>query len=87
MANPIEKLTDAGEEALAKLSHAPGMSRVSGTAGQLTQMMQDMQRRLRGVDALEKHLAELEARVDTLEGKPPAASEPVPVAETDPPST
>src|SRR5437588_10931488 len=62
----LTMLADRGEEAIQRLSDAPGADRLLGAAQALRDRMDEMQKRLRGIDALEKRVAELEQRVDAL---------------------
>jgi uncharacterized protein YoxC len=74
----IHKLTERGEEvlqALNKLAEAPpGGAKVTETIRGLRTRMDDVQKKVRGIDALEKKVAKLEKRVATLEGKAPKAA-------------
>jgi len=60
------KLADAGEEAIAKLTEAPGADRMLGTVTSMRDRVDEIQRRLRGLDELERRVAELERRVDAV---------------------
>ena len=62
----LTMLTDRGEEAIQRLSDAPGADRLLGAAQALRDRMDEMQKRLRGIDAIERRVAELEKRVDAL---------------------
>jgi hypothetical protein len=62
----LSMLADRGEEAIQRLSDAPGADRLLGAAQALRDRMDEMQKRIRGIDALEKRVAELEKRVDAL---------------------
>jgi hypothetical protein len=62
----LTMLADRGEEAIQRLSDAPGADRLLGAAQALRDRMDEMQKRIRGIDALEKRVAELEQRVDAL---------------------
>src|SRR5256886_14798984 len=62
----LTMLADRGEEAIQRLSDAPGADRLLGAAQALRDRMDEMQKRLRGIDAIEKRVAELEKRVDAL---------------------
>jgi hypothetical protein len=68
----LTRLADAGEDAIHRLS-VPGADRLAGVATSARGRMDEMQRRLRGLDAMEARLAALEKRVNALEGKKPAA--------------
>jgi TolA-binding protein len=65
----LSRLADAGEEAIQRLADVPGADRVTGALGAMRDRMDEMQKRLRGLEALDRRLAELERRVDKLEGK------------------
>jgi predicted transcriptional regulator len=62
----LTMLADRGEEAIQRLADAPGADRVLGAAQALRDRLDEMQKRLRGIDVLEKRVAELEKRVDEL---------------------
>src|SRR2546423_11471942 len=62
----LTMLADRGEEAIQRLSDAPGADRLLGAAQALRDRMDEMQKRLRGIDAIEKRVADLEKRVDAL---------------------
>jgi hypothetical protein len=62
----LTMLADRGEEAIQRLSDAPGADRLLGAAQALRDRMDEMQKRIRGIDALEKRVAELEKRVEAL---------------------
>jgi hypothetical protein len=64
-----ERLTDAGEEAIQRLGSAPGGERVLALVNTMRERSDELQKKLRGFDALEKRLAALERRVDKVEGK------------------
>jgi hypothetical protein len=62
----LTMLADRGEEAIQRLADAPGAERVLGAAQALRDRLDEMQKRMRGIDALERRLTELEKRVDAL---------------------
>jgi hypothetical protein len=62
----LTMLADRGEEAIQRLSDAPGADRLLGAAQALRDRLDEMQKRVRGIDALEKRVTELEKRVDAL---------------------
>ena len=64
--NILTRLADAGEDAIARLSDAPGADRMLGAVNTMRDRTDELQRRLRGVDELEKRVAELERRLDAL---------------------
>jgi hypothetical protein len=67
--NLVERLADAGEEAIQRLGQAPGGDRVLGAIGSMRDRVDDLQKRMRGLETLEKRLAAVERRLDKLEGK------------------
>ena len=62
----LSMLADRGEEAIQRLADAPGADRVLGAAQALRDRLDEMQKRVRGIDALERRVAELEKRVEAL---------------------
>ena len=65
----VSRLADAGEEAIQRLADAPGADRFMGAITSMRERMDDMQKKLRGLDELDKRLRAVERRVDQLEGK------------------
>ena len=62
----LTMLADRGEEAIQRLSDAPGADRLLGAAQALRDRMDEMQKRIRGLDALEKRVDALEKKVEAL---------------------
>src|SRR5207237_10747955 len=62
----LTMLADRGEEAIQRLSDAPGADRLLGAAQALRDRVDEVQKRMRGLDAIERRVAELEKRVDAL---------------------
>jgi phage shock protein A len=62
----VTKLADLSEEALHRLQEAPGGDRFVNTLNSLRDRIDEMQRRIRGIDELEKRLSALERKVDKL---------------------
>jgi uncharacterized protein involved in exopolysaccharide biosynthesis len=62
----LTMLADRGEEAIQRLADAPGADRLLNAAQALRDRVDEMQKRVRGIDALERRVAELEKRVDAL---------------------
>ena len=48
----LTRLADRGEEAIQRLSDAPGADRLLGVAQSLRDRMDEMQRRVRGLDGI-----------------------------------
>ena len=67
--NIVERLADAGEDAIQRFGNAPGADRLLGAVNTMRDRLDEMQKRLRGLDALEKRLTAAEKRLDKLEGK------------------
>ena len=72
--NIVERLADAGEEAIQRLGSAPGADKVLGALGSMRERVDDLQKRVRGLENLEKRLKAVERRLDKLEGKGKTAS-------------
>ena len=72
--NLVTRLADVGEEAIQRLGGAPGGDRLVGAVNTLRNRMDEMQRRLRGIDELEKRVGAVEQRLDKLEGKSSSSS-------------
>lgn len=64
----LTRLADAGEEAIGKLSDTPGAERFMGAIGGMRDRMDELQKRVRGIEDLERRVAALEARL----AEPPA---------------
>jgi hypothetical protein len=67
--NIVERLADAGEEALQRIGNAPGADRVMGTLNSLRERVDELQKSVREIQRLEKRLGAIERRLDKLEGK------------------
>jgi uncharacterized small protein (DUF1192 family) len=73
--DPVAKLTDLGEGAIKRFSDAPGADRLLGALNTTRDRLDELQRRLRGIDELEKRVAVLERKVDKLsKGASPRAA-------------
>ena len=72
---PLDRLANLGEEVLGKAAQNPSLSRVVQTAMQLRDRVDDLTKRVRGLEAMEKRIDELEQRVAKLE-KPPTKTTP-----------
>lgn len=71
----LTRLADAGEDAINRLSDLPGASRFMDTANSLRVRVDELQKRVRGLDDLERRVEKLEAQVAglTKTAKPKAA--------------
>jgi hypothetical protein len=67
--NLVDRLADAGEEAIQRLGNAPGGERVLGVVNSMRDRVDEMQKRVRGLEDVEKRLRAVERRLDKLEGK------------------
>lgn len=73
----LGRLADISEEAIQRLSEAPGADRVFHALNGLRDRIDELQKRVRGLEQLEQRLAALERKVDRLaksSGAPAAAS-------------
>jgi hypothetical protein len=66
----LGRLADMSEDAIQRLSEAPGADRALQALKGLGDKVDDLQRRTRGFEELEKRLTALEKKVDTLAKKP-----------------
>jgi hypothetical protein len=70
----LGKLADLGEEAIQRLSDAPGGERLVGAINATRERVDELQKRVRGLEDLEKRLAVLERKVDKLAKSPTSSS-------------
>jgi hypothetical protein len=70
----LTRLADAGEEAIARLGDTPGADRLLGVANSMRDRMDELQRRVRGLEAFGRRSDDLNRRVD-LAGLPVASLE------------
>ena len=69
----MTRLADAGEEALQRLSELPGGQRALTAANDLRARVDDLTKKVRGIDALEARVAKLERELAALKkAKTPA---------------
>lgn len=70
----LQRLADSGEEALQKfIGDLPGGHKVVGAANSLFARVDELTKRMRSLDPLERRVAELERRLDALAKPKPAA--------------
>jgi uncharacterized protein involved in exopolysaccharide biosynthesis len=62
----LTKLVDRGEDALQRVTEAPAAHRLLETVTTLRARVDEVQKRLRGLDALEKRVDVLERKVEAL---------------------
>lgn len=72
----VDRLADLGEEAIQRIGSAPGGDRVLAAMAGTRDRLDDLQKRVRGLEALDKRVEEIEARLDKLEGKSKSTSPP-----------
>jgi DNA repair ATPase RecN len=65
--NPFDRLTSLGEEVLGKASQNPAAARFIQSATQVKDHVDDLSKRVRGLEAMEKRLAQLERRLAKIE--------------------
>jgi hypothetical protein len=62
----LSKLAELSEEAMHRLQDAPGGDRVVGAMNTMRDRLDELQKRVRGLDELEQRLTALEKKVDKL---------------------
>jgi phage shock protein A len=62
----VSRLAEAGEEALQRLSDLPGGQRAATAFNDLRSRVDELGKKVRGIDALEARVAKLEKEVATL---------------------
>jgi hypothetical protein len=62
----IARLAETGEETLHRLAELPGGARFAEAANALRDRVDDLAKRMRSLDPLERRVAELERRLDAL---------------------
>lgn len=67
--NIVERLADIGEEAIQRIGSAPGGDKLLAAMAGTRDRIDDLQKRMRGLEDLDKRLASVERRLDKLEGK------------------
>ena len=70
----LGRLADLSEDALQRLSDAPGAERVLGALNSMRDRVDELQKRVRGLEDLEKRVAALERKVDKLGGSGSSSS-------------
>jgi hypothetical protein len=62
----VTRLTDAGEDALQRIVDLPGGHRALGAFNDLRTRVDELGKKVRGIDALERRIAKLEKQVAEL---------------------
>lgn len=70
------RLADLGEDALARFGEMPGGNRFLDAANGMRDRLDEIQKRLRGLDALEQRVDELERKIEALSPKPAIRAKP-----------
>ena len=65
----VDRLADAGEEAIQRLGTAPGGERLVTVANAMRDRMDEMLKQMRAIATIQKRLSAIERRLDKLEGK------------------
>ena len=65
--NPLSQLASLGEEALGKLAQNPTTHRAIQSALQMKDRVDDLSKRVRGLEAMDKRLGAIERRLDKLD--------------------
>jgi hypothetical protein len=65
----VDRLADLGEEAIQRIGNAPGGDRVLAAMAGTRDRLDDLQKRVRGLEDLDKRVASIERRLNKLEGK------------------
>jgi hypothetical protein len=64
----LGRLADMSEEAIQRLGDAPGGDKIVGAMNSLKDRTDDLQKRVRGLEDLDKRLTAVEAKLDELTG-------------------
>jgi hypothetical protein len=70
----VDRLADLGEEAIQRIGSAPGGDKVLAAMAGTRDRLDDLQKRVRGLEALDKRVDAMERRLDKLEGKGKASA-------------
>ncbi len=77
--NPLSQLASLGEEAFGKLAQNPTTHRAIQSALQMKDRVDDLSKRVRGLEAMDKRFASIERRLDKLEQRGSGDSSKTPV--------
>lgn len=64
----FSRLADRGESVIGRITELPGMQQITEAGTGFRERMDDLSRRVRGIEELEKRVAVLEERLDALAG-------------------
>lgn len=65
----LTRLADRGEQVVGKITDLPGAKQMLDRTAALGKGLDDVQKRLRSLDPLEKRVTQIERRIAKLEGK------------------
>ena len=65
----LSRLADQGEQMLGRITELPGAKQLTDRVSALTKGLDDVQKRLRSLDPLERRVTQIEKRLDKVEGK------------------
>jgi DNA anti-recombination protein RmuC len=65
----FSRLADRGEQMVGRITDLPGAKQLVDRVAALAKGLDDVQKQMRGLDRLEKRMAQIEKRIDKLEGK------------------
>jgi TolA-binding protein len=65
----LTKLADRGEQVVGRITELPGAKVILDSTTALGKRLDEVQKRLRSIDPLEKRVTAVEKRLDKLEGK------------------
>ena len=80
----LARLADAGEDALRRLTEAPGMDRALTYAKQTRKQLDEVTKRVQGINALEARIAKLEKQVASLSKESASSSKRSPARKAPP---
>lgn len=69
----MSRLADAGEDALQRIADLPGGQRAVGAFNDLRNRVDELSKKVRGIDALEERVSKLEREVASLKRTRPQA--------------
>jgi hypothetical protein len=65
----LSRLADRGEQVVGRITDLPGAKALVDRTTALAKSMDEMQKRLRSLDPLEKRVTQIERRLEKIEGK------------------
>lgn len=83
----VSRLADAGEEALQRLAELPGGQKAVSAFNDLRSRVDELSKKVRGIEQLEARVAKLEKELAALKSKPASARGSTSRSTTKPPSS